>query len=278
MQLHETKQFSSFFLDYISQKDSLQPFYKKFPSAAHFEQQIKERKFETSHRKQLHKVLSGQYANLSAYPEAQIDSLLNENTFTVTTGHQLNIFSGPLYLTYKLVTTINLAKALKEKYPEYHFVPIYWMATEDHDYEEINHFHLFGKKYTWETGQSGAVGKMHTKEMEALLGQLPEKLPLFEKAYLEQPTLADATRCWAHELFGEQGLLCLDADHPVLKAQFKDIIRQDIFEEVTFQVVTETSRNKSLTGRSSFCNFLAFTLFTTKAKLRGNSTGNGTFN
>jgi len=239
--LADTKQFSSFFLDYLSQKPALQPFYNLFPTLDNFEQQIKNRKAGKVQREKLHKVISEQYAGLSPYPAEQIDLLLDEKTFTVTTGHQLNIFSGPLYVPYKLVTTINLAKALKEKYPEYNFVPVYWMATEDHDYEEINHFYLFGKKYTWETSQSGAVGKMHIKEMETVISELPEKLSLFEKAYLEQPNLADATRCWANSLFGEQGLLCLDADHPDLKAQFKAIIRQDIFDQLTFQTVTATS-------------------------------------
>lgn len=248
MQLHETRQFSSFFLDYISKKDALQPFYELFPALENFEQQIKNRKFDKANREQLHKVISGQYANISPYPEREIESLLNENTFTVTTGHQLNIFSGPLYLTYKLVTTINLAKALKKKYPAYHFVPLYWMATEDHDYQEINHFHLFGKKYTWQTQQAGAVGRMHTGEVQAVLNELPEKLPLFEKAYLEQSSLADATRCWAHALFGEQGLLCLDADHPDLKAQFKEVIRKDIFDGLTYQAVTGTSNRLTKLG------------------------------
>ncbi|WP_416171478.1 bacillithiol biosynthesis protein BshC [Algoriphagus boritolerans] len=82
-----------------------------------------------------------------------------KKTFTVTTGHQLNLFTGPLYFIYKIVSTINLAKNLQSAYPEYHFVPVYWMASEDHDFEEINNFKLDGKKYQWNSTQKGAVGE-----------------------------------------------------------------------------------------------------------------------
>jgi uncharacterized protein YllA (UPF0747 family) len=74
--------------------------------------------------------------------QQNIEALNNSNTFTVTTGHQLNLFSGPLYFLYKIISTINLTTELKAKYPTYNFVPIYWMATEDHDFEEINYFNF----------------------------------------------------------------------------------------------------------------------------------------
>jgi bacillithiol biosynthesis cysteine-adding enzyme BshC len=248
------RQFSSFFLDYLAQQPKLKPFFNHFPSLENFEKQIKQREFSQLQRETLCSVVQEQYKNITSFPEVQINSLLDENTFTVTTGHQLNIFSGPLYLIYKLVTVINLTRALKKQYPTYHFVPLYWMATEDHDFAEINHFYLFGKKYTWETSQTGAVGRMETSEMEAVLQALPEKIPLFEKAYLEHSTLADATRYWVHELFGAEGLLCLDADHSSLKSQLKEIIKKDIFENTTFQLVTETSNQLAEAGYETQVN------------------------
>ena len=68
--------------------------------------------------------------------------LANKNTFTVTTGHQLNLFTGPLYFLYKIVSAINLAARLKKEFPKDNFVPVYWMATEDHDFEEIQYFNV----------------------------------------------------------------------------------------------------------------------------------------
>jgi bacillithiol biosynthesis cysteine-adding enzyme BshC len=128
------------------------------------------------------------------------------------------------------------------------------MATEDHDFAEINHFHLFGKKYEWTTEQKGAVGRMNPTEVQPVLEALPEKLPLFEKAYLGHQTLSQATRSWAHELFGAQGLLCIDADHPLLKTQLKEVIRKDIFESITHTSVTQTSEQLKNLGYETQVN------------------------
>src|SRR6185369_3716909 len=95
-------------------------------------------------------VLQKQYHDLKPNDlvSQNINLLRDKKTFTVTTGHQLNIFTGPLYFIFKIVTVINTCKKLKEAYPDYNFVPVYWMASEDHDYDEIKYFKLYGKKYT----------------------------------------------------------------------------------------------------------------------------------
>ena len=91
-----------------------------------------------------------------------MNSILDKNTYTVTTGHQLNIFTGPLYFIYKIFSTINLTEILKKKYPKHDFVPIYWMATEDHDFAEINNFYCFDRVFNWDSNQSGCVGDFNT--------------------------------------------------------------------------------------------------------------------
>jgi uncharacterized protein YllA (UPF0747 family) len=87
---------------------------------------------------------------------------MNPDTYTVTTGHQLNIFTGPVYCIYKIVSTINLAKKINEENPRIKVVPVYWMASEDHDFAEINHINLFKKTIVWdpETNIEGAVGRI----------------------------------------------------------------------------------------------------------------------
>jgi bacillithiol biosynthesis cysteine-adding enzyme BshC len=252
--LSQTGQFSELFLDYIQQKDSLKPFYQTYPTAGNMAALLENRAFGAEKRESLRNVLREQYAAYPPLVHTQIDSLRRENTFTVTTGHQLNIFGGPLYLIYKLVTVINLAKQMKAAYPHCHFVPVYWMATEDHDFEEISYFHLYGQKYTWQTEQAGAVGRMNPKELQTIFGQVAERLPLFEKAYLGHDTLADATRCWVHSLFGEQGLLCMDADAPTLKAHFREIMREDIFRQTTLREVTQTNSQLAELGYKTQVN------------------------
>ena len=145
----QTGYFSELILDYLDQNPQLQNYISDFPELQSFKARIEARQdFSLDKRQILADSLIQQYQETGIEPNAelleQIESLKSEKTFTVTTGHQLNILTGPLYFIYKIVSTINLSKQLKEAYPEYNFVPIYWMASEDHDFEEISFINLFG--------------------------------------------------------------------------------------------------------------------------------------
>jgi bacillithiol biosynthesis cysteine-adding enzyme BshC len=177
--------------------------------------------------------------------------LADSNTFTITTGHQLNIFTGPLYFIYKIVTAINLAKDLKAKFPECNFVPVYWMATEDHDFEEINHVKVEDRKLTWDKKASGATGRLSTDDITEVLvaykGYLgisengTELAAIVEAAYGTSRKLSDATRILVNALFGQYGLVCVDADDHALKQQFSEIVRKDITEENSFRHISESN-------------------------------------
>ncbi len=243
--LGETGQFSPIFLDYLSQKDSLKPFYQHFPAVENFEKQIALKQgFSRASRLILEKVLNQQYGALDMSPmlRENVHGLIDDKTFTITTGHQLNIFTGPLYFIYKIITVINACKALKAKYPGYRFVPVYWMASEDHDFEEISYFYLYGKKFSWQTDQKGAVGRFMPQSLNVVLDELPERIPMFEKAYLDHSNLADAVRYYVNELFGHEGLVVVDGDHPELKKLFAPVVKQDIESHISGKLVEETSR------------------------------------
>lgn len=244
--LAETKAFSPFFLDYIEQKNSLKPFYNRFPVIENFKEQIndKSKSFPAHHRKVLVSALRSQYQNitLSEQVENNIASLSDARTFTVTTGHQLNIFTGPLYFIYKIVTVINTCMELKLKYPDYNFVPVYWMASEDHDYDEIKYFKLYGKKYTWETDQQGAVGRFSTKGLDQVLNQLPGDVQIFRDAYQKNQKLSDAVRHYVNAIFGQQGVISLDADDASLKKLLKNVIKKDVIEGSTIKLVEDTNQ------------------------------------
>ncbi len=251
--LAEVQAFSPIFLDYIHQAPKIAPFYHLPPSIESFKTQIKQKQQSTKGvnlpwRKTLAEVLDRQYEGISQPPTAQIASLKDEKTFTVTTGHQLSLFTGPLYFIYKIITCIRLAEKLKEAYPEYHFVPVYWMASEDHDFEEINHFHLFGKKYQWDTAQTGAVGHFDTKGFETIFEQIGEVPDFFKKAYDGSHTLSEATRYLVHALFSDKGLVCIDADDATLKAALKDVMKQDILQHHANREVNKTSEQLSELG------------------------------
>jgi len=239
-----TGAFSQTITDYLCRSPKLQPFYNHFPSVEAFAAQLQEKNFSPKQRHTLHQALREQYASLAdIHPKVQqhLDLLLQPNTYTVTTGHQLNIFTGPLYFVYKIITAINTCRQLQQAYPDYNFVPVYWMATEDHDFAEINHFNLFGKKYTWHTAQTGAVGRFSTQGLEQVLAELPEQYPLFEQAYRNSNTLADATRAITHALFGEYGLINVDGDHTELKKNLTPVVEKELTEQLSNQLVEETN-------------------------------------
>lgn len=256
----ETKYFSNFICDYLEQKRDLNDLYHRFPLLENFKAQVEEKSksFNNEGRQVLVTVLKEQYdvISTSELTSKHIESLNSENTFTITTGHQLNLFTGPLYFLYKIISTINLTKELKAKYPKYNFVPIYWMASEDHDFEEINYFNFKGKKIQWNSEQTGAVGHFSTEGLDAVFevvsaefgqGKNAEQLKdWFKKAYLEHDNLADATRYLANELFGEQGLVILDSDQRDLKRLFIPNIEKELVEKTAFKQVSQT--NKKLDG------------------------------
>jgi len=208
---------SKLICDYVENRPELQSLYHRFPTLENFKAQFeaKQSEFSSEKRSVLVAALSEQYTQLkpSELTTQAIQSLGDENTFTVTTGHQLNLLGGPLYFLYKIISTINLAKELKHKYPKNKFVPVFWMATEDHDFEEINHFNFQNKRFQWSQNTSGAVGVLDTSELSEfvtvfsnVLGDSIFALQLKElvnDAYLNHSNLADATRYLVHALFGD---------------------------------------------------------------------------
>lgn len=239
-----TGAFSQTVTDYLSRSEKLQPFYNRFPDLNAFKAQLEEKDLSQEQRQVLHQALKEQYASIAeinSKVQQNLDLLLQPNTYTITTGHQLNIFTGPLYFVYKIITAINTCRQLQEKYPDYNFVPVYWMATEDHDFAEINHFNLFGKKYSWETDQKGAVGRFSTDGLEKVLEELPEQYPVFEAAYRNSKNLADATRAITHALFGEHGLVSIDGDYAVLKKALTPVVEKELTEQLSNKLVEEAN-------------------------------------
>jgi len=248
-----TGYFSDLICDYLGNKNTLNGFYENYPDIDGFKNQIKlKAEFETGKRKVLTQALRDQYKkiNLSELTDNNIQSLEDKNTFTVTTGHQLNLFTGPLYFLYKIFSTINLCEKLKNDLPEFNFVPIYWMATEDHDFEEINYFNFNHKKVIWKKSSNGAVGRLSTEGLDEvydvfvkLLGGSKNAIhlsTLFNLAYLKHDNLADATRYLANELFREYGLVILDGDDKRLKEQFIPFVENELTAQTCFNQVSNT--------------------------------------
>jgi uncharacterized protein YllA (UPF0747 family) len=128
---------------------------------------------------------------------------------------------------------------------------VYWMGSEDHDKEELNHIHLFGKTITWNTDQQGAFGRMHTtsldlliKDIETVLGDSEDAkrcAELLRSCYLEEETIAAATRKILYHFFAADGLVIVDGDDAALKKIFLPIMEKELREEFSFPIVNSAS-------------------------------------
>lgn len=250
----DTGYFSKLIGDYLDKNPALEDFYNQFPDVKGFRNQLVEKSsFNSEMRIILSEALEDQYKDLEVNSKTliNISNLKQSNTFTVTTGHQLNIFTGPLYFLYKIVATINLTNRLKKEFPSNIFVPVYWMATEDHDFEEINFFNFKDKKLIWEKESSGAVGRFETSAFEGLFEEFSEVLgssinasylkDLFEKSYLNHSKLTDATRYLVNELFGSYGLVIVDGDDIQLKREFSSVVKDELLAQTSFKEVSKTN-------------------------------------
>jgi len=278
----DTHYFSSLICDYLDEKPELQSLYNRFPKLDNFEAQIQDKlaNYNAECRPVLERVLIEQYKNIDASIETHnnIISLKENNTFTITTGHQLNLFTGPLYFLYKIISVINLTKELKQKHPENNFVPIYWMATEDHDFEEINYFNFNGKKVQWSRESSGPVGRLDTKGLEAVSEAFSTQLgnsenanelkQLFKEAYTEHTSLAEATQYLANALFGKYGLVIIDADDSDLKRMFIPYVEKELKNGISFQKVEATNKKISALGHKVQVSPREINLFYIKNELR----------
>jgi len=258
----DTGFFSHTVIEYLEDKPELRPFYNQRPDLEGFAAVIKNRKV-TADRDILADILLKQYSVIFDELPLQgvrgaIDMLRSPNTYTITTGHQLNIFAGPLYFIYKIVTAIKLSRQLKDQFPDKNFVPVYWMASEDHDFAEINYTNIGGKKVHWWYEASGATGRINPDTMRQALNQYkgvlgmerhaPELAEIVETAYAKFDKLADATRYMVNALFGQYGLVIIDADDHQLKQQFAGIIEQDIIGQNSFKNISATNEQLEKLG------------------------------
>lgn len=239
--------------------------------------------FSVAQRTALVSALQQQYQDLNLETPEIVASFKDENTYCVTTGHQLCLFTGPSYVIYKIACCIATAKRLSQRYPDKQFVPVFWMATEDHDFEEIASVNVFGKTIQWERERAGAVGRFNLdglqeafQELSDLLGErglgLLEKL----KHTFNQKNLSDHFRGLVHELFSDfTELVVLDADDSELKASFSSVLIKESFEQVAQPQIEKTSQELKEAGYKLQVTPRPINLFYIEGHLRERIVRNG---
>lgn len=261
----KTKTLSKLLQAFLEEHPVLADFYGRAPKLDNFEAQMaaKSVQYSLEKRQLLADCLQHQYKTLAPDPliQSQINALKSTSTFCVTTGHQLNLMGGPLYFIYKIISVVNLSKALSKKYPNNRFIPVFWMASEDHDFKEINHFYHKDECFEWDLDAAGPVGRLSTKGLDSMFENFSNSISndpaaaslkkIFKTAYLLQTNLADATRSLLYQLFGQDGVIVVDGDDPGLKRMFIPQLKNELETALLFKSVSST--NKEL--KSIDCGF-----------------------
>jgi bacillithiol biosynthesis cysteine-adding enzyme BshC len=250
----DTHAFSHLITDYLASEPFLTPF-RAFPLGIEgIRQAIAERKLHPVDRASLVTTLRLQYHHfpLSAATAANIEALTSPESFSICTAHQPNLMTGYLYFIYKIVHTIRLAHDLNALFPANHFVPVYYLGSEDNDLDELSKFRYGSDTYTWDAGgQTGAVGRMATPSLAPLIAELFRHLgppgpnldtikQLITDAYMLHDDISSATLFLVNELFGRYGLVVLNPDSAALKRAFIPVMKADLFHQSSLTTVSNT--------------------------------------
>ncbi len=249
----QTGYFSTIVTDFIAGDKKLRPFYNYPVSLEGIKAAIEQRKLFKTDRILLGKILTEQYQNtvITEKQKSYIEKLQSDNTFTICTAHQPNIFTGPLYFIYKILHAVKLAEELQTALPENNFVPVYYMGSEDADLDELGHIFINGQKYEWKTGQTGAVGRMKVDKaliqlIETISGQLlvkpfgAEIISLMKDCYQFGEMIEQATFKLVNSLFARYGLLILLPDSAIVKKAFAPVIKRELLEGFSHPAVQQT--------------------------------------
>lgn len=249
----DTGYFSKLISDYTSRAEAVTTFSRRFADTDAVSELLHQPYPLKIDRGLLSETILRQYngIEISEQVGVNIERLRSEDTFCVVTAHQLNLFGGPLYFVIKIANTISLCRKLKEQFPDKHFVPVYWMGSEDHDFEEVNHIRLFGKSLSWEDKQGGAFGRYSTESLNPLIDQLQEILGAdadhdglmgtINTAY-SLPNIEQAARYLVNAIFGIHGLVIVNGDDRVLKAAMIPSFEEELFGQASEPLVREQSR------------------------------------
>ena len=249
----QTGYFSKIITDYIETAPALKPFYAHPVSREGILSAIHSREQFATNRSILVEALKKQYSVVETVPAVSqnIERLEKDHVFTITTAHQPAIFTGHLYFIYKILHVIRLAEQLRLDFPEYDFVPVYYMGNEDADLEELGSIFLDQEKISWDTHQTGAVGKMNTKGLDKIISRIEgefstqpfgkDLVALLRECYDGSASVELATFRLVHHLFAEYGLVVLIPDAAELKKQMLPVFDDDLFLQTPSELVEKSN-------------------------------------
>jgi bacillithiol synthase len=232
------------FTDFISYSPSVQPFYPRSPAFSEwFKEEAANLRYDLSRRRQVAEILERQnksWASISSSPSPK--TLANLERFrngaaALVTGQQVGLFGGPMFSVYKALTAVKLAEEASAGGVD--CVPVFWLATYDHDLAEVNHVSLPASEGVLETlavsshGVANApVGSVQlgdeilpaVERASALLGE-SDATALLRECYRPGETLGTAFARFYARLFADWGVIVLDASDGALHCIAEPIYR-----------------------------------------------------
>ena len=273
--LSDTGLFNNVIIDYVHEKESLSEFVDNFSNPNSIEKKIKSLDFKN--RKVLTSVLKSQYektifSNIDKKKIFRKIEILNrKNTYTICSGHQLNIFLSPLFLIYKIIGLISYKEYLNKKFPNFECVPIFWLASEDHDFDEIKKIRSNNNEYSWNIDNKSAVGNLSTGTLVDILNSIKNDLcknkygedlyEIFENAYTKNNDLSSATSSIIGSLFSNHEIIVLDANERELKRLFVSHLKKEILENEIYKCVSDTNKKLVSKKYKPQINALKFNIF-----------------
>ncbi|HUQ91729.1 MAG TPA: bacillithiol biosynthesis cysteine-adding enzyme BshC [Bryobacteraceae bacterium] len=217
---------SKLFGDFLYHYDRVAEFYPHPPfHADSFEASAKSILYPADRRAKLVEVLRAQNGDHDALRE-----LGKADTVAVVTGQQVGLFSGPAYTIYKALTAVRLARRLTEQ--GLNAVPVFWLATEDHDLAEVSYAWTFNSAQelvALRVNHGGltdapvggiSIAAPPLQELHSSLAGLPfgeEVEALVRQAYVPGRAFGPAFSDLLRSLLGEYGMLFFDPMHPAAR-------------------------------------------------------------
>jgi len=245
---HLSPLFSDFFYDF----GKVREFYGgDFRDPAAYEEQAEKVESRPLRRQNLAAILAEQNKNYGCGPETldQIEKLVGDRAGAVVTGQQVGLFSGPLYTIHKALTAVKLADDLSRR-GWGSFVPVFWLASDDHDLAEIDHISLLNKESRLEEvrcpmpsreGKVPASGLVLPREIRDSVRKLEDLtmatefkadiLARLNEAYEPGRTYVEAFARWLTRLFKGWGLIFIDAADPRFKEMGKEVFDREIRQD-----------------------------------------------
>jgi uncharacterized protein YllA (UPF0747 family) len=216
---------------------------------------LKEKHYPERIRKQVAQVLKNQNAELTPI-EAENLKKFESGAMTITTGHQLMVCGGTAFFEIKILSAIALAQE-SSRILRKPVVPVFWMATEDHDFEEIASFSVGGQKFTWNCPDSGgAVGRLSSRGLSEQLEKFLSSASLTSvqreflqkrlEAYSSSNNLSQGTRKIVREWAAEFGVLVLDGDDAPLKSLASEIWEKELKGDLAEHLKKRTAELEEL--------------------------------